>query len=178
VLMLNRPIIAMDVWDEEAMSRRGVSLFDTALQIWPRPVGPQANVTEPSATRGVGPSRTTVPMVASVEQAARVRPGTELAGEFARRSFTKALIEDLIAEFRLDEALFRRIHHYGPNRYQNHSLLKDHLSYCDRAAFFSEEGTNVGTARRLAVCLARLRAGATWEEALRDARERFPVPGA
>jgi hypothetical protein len=175
VLMLNRAVVARDTWDEEAIRQRASTLFEFALQIWPRPqpqgAGGAESATPPVATGAVTPGA----VKPSSEKKQAVPPGSEPGLEFSRRATSKALIEDLIAEFGLDEALFRRIHHFGPHRYESHYLLKEHLKYCDRAPRFTEEGTNVGTARRLAVCLSRLRQGASWDEAIREAHRRFPV---
>lgn len=36
-LHLNRSLMQLDGWDEEAITRRGRAMFDVALRIWPRP---------------------------------------------------------------------------------------------------------------------------------------------
>jgi hypothetical protein len=37
LLPINQTLVDLDVWDEEAISKRGTELFKRALKIWPRP---------------------------------------------------------------------------------------------------------------------------------------------
>lgn len=100
------------------------------------------------------------------------------AGErdYASSRTTVDLVEALRA-LGLNDARFRRLHHFPSDRDPERSRLNDHVGYCMRQERFVPEGTNVNTARRLEACLARLRAGASWDDAIREAVQRFPIPG-
>jgi hypothetical protein len=176
VLMLNRDVVDQETWDEDVIRDRSARMFEYALKIWPRPSGGAGGTVAQSDPVAL-PSQKAGGAAEPAPGERRVQPGVELDLDFSMRASSKYLIEDLVQEFAMDEALFRRVHHYGPDRYPHHKLLKEHLRYCDRAPRFSAEGTNAGTARRLAVCLSRLRQGSSWDDAIRDACIRFPVAG-
>lgn len=84
---------------------------------------------------------------------------------------TVHLLDALVNDFQLNDERFRALHHARNYDASVHSMRQ----YCiGGPARFQPGGTNSQTAKRLAICLDRLRRGETWEQAIAAALEAVP----
>lgn len=77
-----------------------------------------------------------------------------------------AILDELVARYHMDDRRFRKLHH--AKAYD--VTIAAHRAYCTtdpkRPARFQPGGTNAATTARLFACLAGLREGRGWEEAI------------
>jgi hypothetical protein len=108
------------------------------------------------------------PVVAA--ESGRAPMGPEPADFEAPRT-SAALVDELVLEFHMTNDQFRSLHH--ARNYAN--TFKAHRDYCaNHDGRFRAGGTNEMTARRLFACLASLRAGRSWDDAISEAVIRSP----
>jgi hypothetical protein len=81
---------------------------------------------------------------------------------------TLEVIARLEAEHGLRNAQFKRLHH------GKRPSLANHVAYCENGGRFTTE-SNVRVCQRLLECLVHLEQGASWDEAIDRALERYPL---
>ncbi len=102
------------------------------------------------------------------------RPAPAPSVDFTVRANTVPILDELEKKHGMDNARVRELHHLS---YAN---IEAHRKYClkkddaGKETTFHPGATNVQTANRLFVAREKLRAGASWDEAVAEALRMYP----